>query len=93
MRTITLTETEAEQYVDNLRLSQLFDSLRSRRNELQISADEVGEVVGVTSATIYNWETQKSSPRLAQLLLWAKTLDLQLRFDLVTLDEDMGDMP
>lgn len=41
--------------------------LASHRAALGLSAADYGRLVGVSGATIYNWETDKSRPRVAQL--------------------------
>ncbi|TDU28861.1 helix-turn-helix protein [Panacagrimonas perspica] len=41
--------------------------LRSLRARLDLSASEMGRLIGVSAQTVYNWETEKSLPRRAQL--------------------------
>lgn len=41
--------------------------LRTHRERLSLSAADLGQVLGVSPATIYNWETGKSRPRSGQL--------------------------
>lgn len=41
--------------------------LRSHRQKLGISAADYAKLVGVSTATIYGWENEKSKPRQAQL--------------------------
>lgn len=41
--------------------------LRSHRVRLGLSAEELGQLIGVSSQTVYNWEGGKSRPRAAQL--------------------------
>jgi DNA-binding transcriptional regulator YiaG len=42
--------------------------LKSLRNRLGLSADEFGRLVQVGAQTVYNWESEKTSPRPAQVL-------------------------
>ena len=42
-------------------------SVKAQRSRLGLSAANYGKLVGVSSLTIYNWETGKSRPRKAQL--------------------------
>lgn len=37
------------------------------RNKLDLSAADMGKLLGVSSATVYNWENGKSHPRASQL--------------------------
>ena len=41
--------------------------LRSQRKRLGLSAADYGKLAGVTAQTIYNWESEVSSPRKQQL--------------------------
>jgi DNA-binding transcriptional regulator YiaG len=41
-------------------------SVRAQRRRLGLSAADYGRLVGVSSLTIYNWESGKSRPRQAQ---------------------------
>lgn len=42
--------------------------LAAQRKKLGLSAAEMGALIGVSAQTIYNWETEKSRPRQAQLV-------------------------
>ena len=37
------------------------------RKKLGLSAAQMGSLVGVSAQTVYNWETEKSSPRQSQM--------------------------
>lgn len=41
--------------------------LATHRNRLGLSAQEAGQLIGVSAQTIYNWEAGKSRPREGQL--------------------------
>lgn len=41
--------------------------LRTLRTKLGFSAAELGKLLGVSGQSVYNWESQKSVPRKAQL--------------------------
>lgn len=41
--------------------------LRSLRARLDLSAEDFGRLVGVSSQSVYNWEQEKSRPRPAQV--------------------------
>lgn len=41
--------------------------LRSLRTRLDLSAEDFGRLVGVSSQSVYNWEQEKSRPRPAQV--------------------------
>ena len=41
--------------------------LRVQRDRLELSADDFGKLVGVSSQSIYNWEHEKARPRVEQL--------------------------
>jgi DNA-binding transcriptional regulator YiaG len=41
-----------------------FKSLRAR---LSLSADDFGRILGVSTQTIYNWESEKTTPRAEQV--------------------------
>lgn len=43
------------------------DGLRSHRKRLGLSAQDYGRLVGVSTLTIYSWESGKSRPRKQQL--------------------------
>jgi DNA-binding transcriptional regulator YiaG len=42
-------------------------SVKAQRRRLGLSAADYGRLIGVTSLTVYNWESGKSRPRQAQL--------------------------
>lgn len=43
------------------------DGFASMRKRLQLSAQQMGALIGVTGQTIYKWEKEQSKPRAAQL--------------------------
>lgn len=43
------------------------DGFASMRKRLQLSAQHMGALIGVTGQTIYKWEKEESKPRAAQL--------------------------
>lgn len=45
--------------------------LQSHRARLGLSAAEYGQLVGVSGQSIYNWESGKATPRIAQVKLLA----------------------
>jgi DNA-binding transcriptional regulator YiaG len=45
--------------------------LRADRRRLGLSARDYGRLVGVSSLTIYNWESGKSKPSAERLVAWA----------------------
>jgi len=47
--------------------------LAAQRAKLDLSAAEMGSLIGVSAQTIYNWEAEKSRPRQAQLVAIAAT--------------------
>lgn len=48
--------------------------LRSLRKRLGLSAPNLGKLLGVSTQSVYNWETKKASPRKEQL---AKLVELR----------------
>ena len=44
--------------------------VRSERERLGLSAADYGELIGVSSLTVYNWEKGKTRPRTEQLGRW-----------------------
>lgn len=42
-------------------------SVKAQRKRLKLSAEEFGQLLGVTAQTIYNWEQGKVRPRKSQL--------------------------
>lgn len=55
------------------------ERLRTRRERLGLSAADMGKLVGVSSQTIYNWETGKARPRASQLTALAAARKLGKR--------------
>lgn len=49
------------------RLRFIAKGFRSNRTRLGLSADDMGKLIGVSGATVYNWEQEKASPRKSQL--------------------------
>lgn len=49
------------------RLRFIAKGFRSHRSRLGLSAEDMGTLIGVSGATIYNWEQEKASPRKSQL--------------------------
>ncbi|NKF23907.1 helix-turn-helix domain-containing protein [Solimonas marina] len=41
--------------------------LKSMRTRLGISAEELGQLIGASSQSVYNWESKKTTPRAAQV--------------------------
>ncbi len=41
--------------------------LRSLRTRLDLSAEELGKLIGVTAQSVYNWEAEKTLPRQSQV--------------------------
>jgi len=50
---------------ENVRFS--VKSVKSQRKRLGVSAGDFGKVIGVSAATVYNWEHGTSKPRRTQL--------------------------
>jgi DNA-binding transcriptional regulator YiaG len=46
--------------------------LKSDRRRLGLSAEDYGRLVGVSSVTIYSWESGKSKPSAQRLAAWAE---------------------
>ena len=46
--------------------------VKADRQRLGLSAKDYGALVGVSSLTIYNWESGKSRPRAERLAAWAE---------------------
>ena len=46
--------------------------LKADRRRLGLSAKDYGRLVGVSSLTIYNWESGKSKPSAERLAVWAE---------------------
>jgi DNA-binding transcriptional regulator YiaG len=47
-------------------------SVKADRKRLGLSAKDYGALVGVSSLTIYSWESGKSKPRAERLAAWAR---------------------
>jgi DNA-binding transcriptional regulator YiaG len=54
-----------QEELENIRFSAR--SVKAQRNRLGLSAADYAKLVGVSSLTIYNWESGKSRPRKEQL--------------------------
>jgi DNA-binding transcriptional regulator YiaG len=46
--------------------------LKADRRRLALSAEDYGRLVGVSSVTIYSWESGKSKPSAQRLAAWAE---------------------
>ena len=57
------------------------------RQKLGISAAQMGTLVGVSAQTVYNWETEKSSPRQSQMAAIVAVRGLGKRKALEMLDK------
>jgi DNA-binding transcriptional regulator YiaG len=69
------------------------DGLRSHRARLGLSAREYGRLVGVSTLTIYNWESGKARPRKRQLAALVEVRSLgkrELMRRLASLDSRAG---
>ena len=51
--------------------------LRSLREKTGLAPEEIAEKMGVSLATVYNWESGYSFPKTEQLLLLANVLGLK----------------
>jgi len=63
--------------------------VKADRQRLGLSAKDYGSLVGVSSLTIYSWESGKSKPRASRLAAWAAVRGLgkreaQRRLELLT---------
>jgi HK97 family phage major capsid protein len=56
---------ETSQEKDNLRFRQ--DGFITLRKKLKLSANEMGQLLGVSGQSIYKWEQGKAKPRASQL--------------------------
>jgi DNA-binding transcriptional regulator YiaG len=61
----TAPVAEAEETKGNNRFTA--KGLRSLRKRLDLSAEEFGRLVSVGGQTVYNWESEKNTPRAAQI--------------------------
>lgn len=57
----------AEEGEDGPRARFSAKGLRSLRNRLGLSAEEFGRLLDVGAQTVYNWESEKTRPRAAQV--------------------------
>jgi transcriptional regulator with XRE-family HTH domain len=58
--------------------------LKKRRKELNLTQQEVGDKIGVSSEQVSNWERGFNKPPSVHLFAWAKALkyDIKLTEDL-----------
>ena len=61
----TLSTSEVAE--SNIPLRFRADGLRSLRTKLGLSAEQAGQLLGVSGQSIYAWETKRSTPRRSQL--------------------------
>ncbi|MFF4834124.1 helix-turn-helix domain-containing protein [Streptomyces sp. NPDC001315] len=54
------------------------ERIRTRRRELRLSQEELGEHVGRDHKTIHRWETAATNMSITDLLLLADALDVEL---------------
>jgi DNA-binding transcriptional regulator YiaG len=59
------SSAETSQEKDNLRFRQ--DGFITLRKKLNLSANEMGQLLGVSGQSIYKWEQGKAKPRASQL--------------------------
>lgn len=64
--------------------------LRSLRKKLGLSATDFGQLIGVSSLTIYNWESEKARPRARQLAALASVRGMGKREAIARLAEIKG---
>ena len=65
--------------------------VRAQRTRLELSAREMGALVGVSAQTIYNWEAGTSRPRAGQLAVIAAVRKMGKREVKVRLDQMQAD--
>ncbi len=53
--------------VESKKIRFVAKGLRSLRDRLDLSAEDFGRLLDVSGQTIYNWESQKTAPRSAQV--------------------------
>jgi DNA-binding transcriptional regulator YiaG len=53
--------------------------LRAHREKLGLSAADYGLLLGVTGQTIYNWESERGTPRAAKVAEWAAMRGIGVR--------------
>lgn len=78
IKQVTIIEEPNDKFVDDLDQTVLFDMLRKRRTEYQMTSDEVAEELGFAGQTILNWEMGKTSPQISDLYRWCRVLGLRL---------------
>ena len=83
VRKLTKSQAKSERVVENEQASQ---SLRFRvegfaalRNRLELSAADMGKLIGVSGQTVYNWESGSSRPRANQFAAIAEVRKLGKR--------------
>ncbi|MDA8260664.1 MAG: helix-turn-helix transcriptional regulator [Betaproteobacteria bacterium] len=65
--------------------------VRAQRARLELSARELGALVGVSAQTIYNWETGTSRPKAEQLAVFAAVRKMGKREVKARLDQMQAD--
>lgn len=65
--------------------------VRAQRTRLELSARELGALVGVSAQTIYNWETGTSRPKAEQLAVFAAVRKMGKREVKARLDQMQAD--
>lgn len=55
-------------------------SLRAARTNAKLSLVEASEQLGISKATLSNWENSKSEPRISQLEQMSKLYDMPINF-------------
>lgn len=65
--------------------------VHAQRTRLELSAREMGALVGVSAQTIYNWEAGKSRPRAGQLAVFAAVRKMGKREVKARLDQMQAD--
>lgn len=61
--------------------------LRSLRAKLGLSAEDFGRLAGVSGQSVYNWETEKTAPRQAQVKALASLRSLGKREAMARLEQ------
>ncbi|MDA8258067.1 MAG: helix-turn-helix domain-containing protein [Betaproteobacteria bacterium] len=65
--------------------------VRAQRTRLELSAKEMGALVGVSAQTIYNWEAGTSRPKAEQLAVFAAVRKMGKRDVKARLDQMQAD--
>jgi len=65
--------------------------VRAQRTRLELSAREMGALVGVSAQTIYNWEAGTSRPKAEQLAVFAAVRKMGKREVKERLDQMQAD--